>query len=259
MQAFDFLNTAEKETLTSDDLDQRKTMILDKGLGLNTVDDLLATAGDYISFAKFGWGTAATMDSDLITAKTAKYVAKGIIPYPGGTLLEVAALQGEYKPFLQEAKNLGFKGIEVSDGSTKISPVLRQRLIDEARTAGFFVISEVGKKNPELDHALSVSQRLDAIHQDLDSGANYVIIEAREAGKDIGIYDSAGKVCEDTLDALAKDGIERLIFEAPLKAQQVCLILKYGPMVNLGNIAYDEVTALETLRCGLRGDTVGKV
>lgn len=250
MLAYDFMNQAQP---------QGKTMMLDKGLGLNAVDDLLATAGDYISFAKFGWGTAATMNRDLIAAKTAKYDAAGIMPYPGGTLLEVAAMNGHYDQFLVETKALGFKGVEVSDGSTQMGATTRDELISKAREAGFFVISEVEKKNPELDHELTVDERLDLINSDLNHGAHYVILEAREAGKNIGIYDANGNIIDDELDALAANGTDQLIFEAPLKNQQVALILKYGTQVNLGNIAYDEVTSVETLRRGLRADTVGKV
>ncbi|KRM54768.1 phosphosulfolactate synthase [Lacticaseibacillus sharpeae] len=236
-----------------------KTMMLDKGLGLHAVDDLLATAGTHISFAKFGWGTAATMDAELIKAKTAKYRAAGIIPYPGGTLLEVATAAGKLPEFFAEAKELGFTGIEVSDGSTQVGPTTRANVIQQARAAGFYVISEVGKKNPELDHDLSTAERRKMIQADLDNGAHYVILEAREAGKNIGIYDADGNIIGSELDALAAIGVDKLIIEAPLKSQQVALILKYGPNINLGNIAWDEVTALETLRRGLRGDTVGKI
>lgn len=255
MQAFKFLNESKTEEWTANG----KIMMLDKGLGLNAVEDLLATAGDYISFAKFGWGTSATMDEDLIIAKNEKYVSHGIVTYPGGTLLEVAVMKHQYQNYLDEAKRLGFNGIEVSDGSTQIDSATRGMLIETARKAGFFVISEVGKKNLSLDHELSAAHRIDQIKADLKTGSHYVIIEAREAGKNIGIYDTEGNIIGDELDALAQNGIEHLIFEAPLKSQQVALILKYGSQVNLGNIATDEVTSLATLRQGLRGDTVGKV
>lgn len=239
--------------------DQGKTMMLDKGLGLNAVSDLLSVAGAHITFAKFGWGTAATSEQDVIAAKTALYSRHGITTYPGGTLLEVALAAGKLTEFFTEAKALGFTGIEVSDGSTTVAPAVRAQVLSQAREAGFFVISEVGKKNPALDHALTAEDRMAQIQADLDHGAHYVLLEAREAGKNIGIYDEAGNIKKDMLAALTANGIDQLIFEAPLKAQQVALILQFGPQVNLGNIAHDEVTALETLRRGLRGDTVGRL
>ncbi|WP_125581047.1 phosphosulfolactate synthase [Lacticaseibacillus suibinensis] len=236
-----------------------KTMVLDKGFGLNAATDLVATAGATIDFIKLGWGTAATMDRNLIKQKVALYRQANIVVYPGGTLLEVAEAAGQYAAFLQETQALGFNGVEISDGSTVITPARRQVLIEQAQAAGLFVLTEVGKKNPTLDHELTVPQRLAEIQADLAAGANYVILEAREAGKNIGIYDASGAIIESELDALAKAGRDRLIFEAPLKPQQVALILKFGPQVNLGNIAAAEATAVETLRRGLRGDTVGKI
>ncbi|MFD1440419.1 phosphosulfolactate synthase [Lacticaseibacillus hegangensis] len=254
MKAYAFLKNTPKTTTP-----RGKTMMLDKGLGLNETEDLLATAGDYLDYAKFGWGTAATMDRELIQQKTAKYQAAGVIPYPGGTLLEVALMNGQFNDFLKETQALGFGGVEVSDGSTTIAGSTRKQVIQQAKDAGLFVISEVGKKDPTLDHELSIHERLMQIQADLQSGANYVIIEAREAGKNIGIYDAEGNIIEDELQELAKGGTDQLIFEAPLKSQQVALIRQFGVGINLGNIASNEVTALETLRRGLRGDTVGQL
>ncbi|KRK98965.1 phosphosulfolactate synthase [Secundilactobacillus odoratitofui DSM 19909 = JCM 15043] len=250
MNAFNFLTT---------DRPMGKTMVLDKGLGLNEVTDLIAVAGAHISFVKFGWGTSAVSDRNLIQQKVAAYNAAGITTYPGGTLLEVAVLQGKYAEYLNEARAIGFTGIEVSDGSTVIDAVTRGELIKQARDAGFFVISEVGKKNPDLDHELTPTERLAMIQADLDHGAHYVILEAREAGKNIGIYDANGQIIDDELKVLAQAGVEHLIIEAPLKAQQVALVLKYGPAVNLGNIATEDAISVATIRRGLRGDTVGKV
>ncbi|GAB2024922.1 phosphosulfolactate synthase [Lactovum odontotermitis] len=255
MLAYDFLDTKKN----SSDSNGGKTMVMDKNLGLSRVDDLLATAGNYISFVKFGWGTSATMNRELVQAKTEKYREAGIIAYPGGTLLEIAVLNDKFTEFLNESKELGFTGIEVSDGSTKISSEQRAEILEQAREAGFFVLSEVGKKNPLLDHEFTVAERLTQIKDDLANGAEYVILEAREAGKNIGIYDKEGAIITAELDALATVGVDKLIFEAPLKDQQVELILKYGPNINLGNISTDDVTALETLRRGLRGDTIGRV
>lgn len=235
------------------------TMMLDKGMGLNAVEDLLEVSGEYVDLAKFGWGTSALHNRDLIKKKAEMYLSYDVIPYPGGTLFELACLKNKFDEFLNEADKLGFKAIEISDGSTSISQEDRKNAIIKAKEHGFLVITEVGKKDPSEDHKLDVSNRIDLINFDIDAGADKVLIEAREGGKDIGIYDECGNVKEDELEALAKANGEKLIWEAPLKNQQTYLILKFGANVNLGNIAPDEVTALETMRRGLRGDTLGKV
>ncbi len=251
MLAYNFLNNQKPDNKN------RITMMLDKGLGINQLSDILETAGNYITYAKFGWGTSAVCDRELIRKKTAMYNEAGILPYPGGTLFEVSLLKGKFDAFLEESASLGFKAIEISDGSTLIPYETRRNVIKKAHDAGFTVLSEVGKKNPDKDHDLSISERLELIRSDLECGVSKVIIEARESGKNIGIYDSNGDLKTDSLDELiAGIGFENLIFEAPLKPQQVALLKRFGQNVNLGNIASDEVISLETLRRGLRGDTV---
>jgi phosphosulfolactate synthase len=235
------------------------TMMLDKGMGLNAVNDLMEVSGEFVDLAKFGWGTSALHDRDLIKNKAELYLSHDVIPYPGGTLFELAYLKNKFDEFLNEADKLGFKAVEISDGSINISPEDRIATISRAKDQGFLVISEVGKKDPVEDGKLDVEDRIDLINFDIDAGADRVLIEAREGGKDIGIYDSAGNVKEDELEALAKIDGKKLIWEAPLKNQQTYLILKFGANVNLGNITPEEVTALETMRRGLRGDTLGKV
>jgi phosphosulfolactate synthase len=235
------------------------TMMLDKGMGLNAVSDLLEVSGEFVDLAKFGWGTSALHDRELIKEKAEMYLSYDVTPYPGGTLFELAYLKNKFDEFLNESDKLGFKAIEISDGSTEISIENRKKVISQAKEQGFIVISEVGKKDPAEDREMNIDYRVDMINFDIDAGADKVLIEAREGGKNIGIYDGAGNIKEDELEALTKADMNKIIWEAPLKNQQTYLILKFGANVNLGNIAPDEVTALETMRRGLRGDTLGKV
>jgi phosphosulfolactate synthase len=255
MKAFNFL--------TSDRISKPRTngitMMLDKGMGLNAVIDLMEVSGEYIDLIKFGWCTSVLHDRDLVKNKTDMYLSYDVNPYPGGTLFEVAYLQNKVDEYLNEADKLGFKAIEISDGSINLPLKDREEAINKAKENGFIVITEVGKKDPFADHKISISSRINLINFDLDKGADKVLIEAREGGKDIGIYDKSGEVKEDEVEALAQIDGEKLIWEAPLKNQQVYLILKFGPNVNLGNISPEEATALETMRRGLRGDTLGKV
>ena len=122
------------------------------------------------------------------------------------------------------------------------------------------MISEVGKKEPLEDNKLSLQERIAEARSDLSAGASRVIIEAREAGKSLGIYDDTGGVKEDIAQSLVREiGSEKIMFEAPEKSQQTYLVLHFGPDVNLGNIRPDDVIPLETLRRGIRGDTFGKL
>jgi len=236
------------------------TMMLDKGMGLIAVEDLMDLASKYVDLAKLGWGTSAVHNREIIKEKVEIYLSHGVTPYPGGTLLEVAYIQKKLEQFLDEAQKLGFGAIEISDGSVEMPWAEREKIIAEVKERGFMVITEVGKKDPQKDNQFTPYDKVKQVNFDLEAGADKVLIEAREGGKSIGIYDSNGKVKEDDVEIFIENTeINNIIWEAPQKDQQAFLILKFGSNVNLGNIPPEELTALETMRLGLRGDTLGKV
>lgn len=232
------------------------TMVIDKGLGLHALEDLLDTAGDYVDILKLTFGTSAFYDRKLLRKKNEKLRERDVEAMPGGTFLEVAVWQGVVRDYLVRARELGFSALEVSDGTIDIRPDVRADLIRRAREAGFRVLTEVGKKDPREALAMDVQHR--QIAEDLRNGASQVIIEAREAGRGVGIFDQDGKTRLDEVEAVIAGVSDpsRLVWEAPLKNQQQDLILRFGPNVNLGNVPPEEVLALEALRQGVRGDTL---
>lgn len=232
------------------------TMVLDKGLGRSGVQDLMDTASDYIDYLKFSFGTSAFYDEDVARDKIQIATSAGVDVYPGGTFLEVAVWQDRYAQYLARAKDLGFSAVEVSDGTMEMSLEVRRDCIMHALDAGFQVITEVGKKSPDEKLALQDMQQM--IEHDIKLGASLVIIEAREGGKGVGVFDKTGAVNEAEVDEIVagvKD-LEKLMWEAPIKSQQQYMILRFGNNVNLGNIPTSDVLALEALRQGLRGDTL---
>ncbi|AXI25462.1 phosphosulfolactate synthase [Methanofervidicoccus sp. A16] len=252
MRAFEFLRES-KEKLGI-------TMVLDKGLPPEFLRDYLRVCGEYITFVKFGWGTSAVIDRDIVKEKIKIYKKYGIKTYPGGTLFEVAYSKGLFEEYLRECEELGFETVEISDGSINLSLEEREEVIRRAKERGFTVLTEVGKKSVEMDRKITLEERIELINRDIDVGADYVIVEGRESGKSIGLFDSKGNVKEEEFKTLINSiPLEKVIFEAPQKNQQVYFILNIGPDVNLGNIPYEDVISLETLRRGLRGDTFGKV
>lgn len=256
MKSFNFLLKEREEKPRQKGI----TMVLDKGLGLETAESLMNISGDYVDYLKFGWGTSIVHEQDIIKDKVAMYKSHNITPYTGGTLFELAYMNDKLEEFFQEAHDLGFEAIEVSDGSTTISHDKKLECIESAKKDGFEVLSEVGKKDPGLDKELSLDERIEYIQNELEAGSSLIIVEAREGGKNIGIYDKAGNAKEDEIDYILDnfDG-NKILWEAPNKDQQVFFILKLGNDVNLGNVSTDDITSLETLRRGLRGDTVGKI
>lgn len=153
--------------------------------------------------------------------------------------------------YLKRCKELGFNAIEISDGTIEFDLETRKGCVKRAVDMGFKVLTEVGKKDPNEKVAFA---------SDLESGAFAVIVEAREAGKGVGIYDASGKVKEDEIDKIIAgvDDLTKLEWEAPIKNQQQHLILRFGSNINLGNVPPEDILALEALRDGLRGDTLKK-
>lgn len=256
MKSFNFLLKEREEKPRQKGI----TMVLDKGLGLETAESLMNISGDYVDYLKFGWGTSIVHEQDIIKDKVAMYKSHNITPYTGGTLFELAYMNDKLEEFFQEAHDLGFEAIEVSDGSTTISHDKKLEYIESAKKDGFEVLSEVGKKDPGLDKELSLDERIEYMQNELEAGSSLIIVEAREGGKNIGIYDKAGNAKEDEIDYILDNfNGNKILWEAPNKDQQVFFILKLGNDVNLGNVSTDDITSLETLRRGLRGDTVGKI
>lgn len=242
---------------TSKPRDRGLSMIIDKGSGLTDTRDLMELASDYIDHWKLTFGTSAFYRPRLLRQKIELVKSYGVDIFPGGTFLELALLQGRLIEFMDRARDLGFTGIEISDGTINIDPETRVTTIKLARAYGFeLVVSEVGKKDPR-DKVPDV-KLWEQINQDLDAGADVVIVEGRESGQGVVIYDNSGNVVEEELEEIVENVQEpsRILWEAPQKKQQQELILRFGPNVNLGNVEPHDVLALEALRVGLRGDTL---
>lgn len=236
------------------------TMVIDNGLGISMVRDILAVAGAHIDHWKFGFGTSALMPLGLLQEKLELLHDQEVLTYPGGTLLEAAIVQTHCRGFMKRARELGFRAVEISEGTIDLPGERRRRIIDCAREAGLIAITEVGRKDPNRQP--TAAELAEQALQDLSSGASWVIVEARECGQGIGIYDREGEVLSRVLDEVVKlagDAASRLIWEAPLRHQQAYLICRFGANVSLGNIQPQDCLALEALRCGLRFETFSAV
>jgi phosphosulfolactate synthase len=228
------------------------THVIDRGLSIAEVEGMLEVAGEIVDVVKLGWGTA------LVTAnlkpKLSRYAALGIPVVLGGTLTEIAIRQGRVEAMVEWLHELGLRHVEVSDGTIALEPERKSRLISELAAAGFTVLAEVGSK--DADFIMAPYVWVEQIERDLQAGAWKVIAEARESGT-AGIYRADGEVRTGLIDEIVHAiDADRLIFEAPRREQQVWLLHRFGTECNLGNIAPDDVLSLETLRLGLRSDTV---
>jgi phosphosulfolactate synthase len=228
------------------------THVLDKGLGPRAWEDVLETSGPYIDVVKLGWGTAWVTQN--LKRKLDVLREKPVVI--GGTFFEVVYVNDkvdEYKSWLQEHRLMH---VEISDGTVEIPREEKLDLIaDFARD--FTVLSEVGSKDSSVE--FSAEDWTAWLREELEAGAWKVITEAREGGT-AGIFDSSGGMRTELIGEIAAAlDAENVIFEAPTKAAQAWFVKSLGPEVNLGNIPPDEVIPLETLRLGLRGDTLKEI
>jgi phosphosulfolactate synthase len=228
------------------------THVLDKGLGLRAWEDVLETSGDYIDLIKLGWGTAYVTQN--LQQKLALLRGKPVVI--GGTFFEAVVVKDNLDVYKRWLYDLGLTHVEISDGTIEIPRERKLELIaDFARD--FTVLSEVGSKDAEV--VFAPYQWVEWIKEERDAGAWKVITEAREGGT-AGIFRPTGEMRTGLVDEIAHEiDVDDLIFEAPTKASQAWFVNHFGAGVNLGNIPPDEVIPLETLRLGLRGDTLKEV
>lgn len=232
------------------------TMVIDNGVPNRLFEDVIASTGQYVDLVKFGWGTALVTPG--IRAKAAVLQEHGIRFMFGGTLFEKHVQQGRFEEYRALCLDFGCSCVEVSNGTIDLSHEEKAVFVSKL-AADFEVLAEVGFKDHPRSELFAPSQWITCIHRDLDAGARLVILEARESGTS-GLCRPDGEVrfglIEDILDAM---DVSPLIFEAPTKALQTYFIQRIGSDVNLGNIAIADIISLETLRLGLRADTLNPV
>jgi phosphosulfolactate synthase len=230
------------------------THVIDKSLDLRQIEGLFDTAGDYVDIVKIGWGTSYVTKN--IEDKLGLYRSLGVPIVCGGTLFEAAVARDrldEYRGWLAQK---GFTHVEVSDGTIDLPHERKLELIAEL-TKDFVVMSEVGSKNSDVVYA--PYQWVEWMKRELDAGAWKVITEAREGGT-AGIFRPTGEMRTGLIDEIVHAiDVGDIIFEAPKEAAQAWFVRRFGPEVNLGNIPPEEVIPLETLRLGLRSDTLQEI
>ena len=230
------------------------TMVIDGGIPSAFFADLISSAAEYIDFVKFGWGTAVVTAN--LRAKIDVLRANDVGFYFGGTLFEKYVLQGRFEEFRHFCQEHSCRHVEVSNGTIPMSNMEKSSYIHKL-AGDFTVISEVGFKEAHRSEQLPASSWIEYIREDLEAGASLVTMEARESGRS-GICLPDGALRSGLIEDVLASGIraDSLLFEAPTTALQAQFITRIGPDVNLGNVPAQGVIGLETLRLGLRADTL---
>ncbi|GAB3524256.1 phosphosulfolactate synthase [Emticicia fontis] len=228
------------------------TMVMDKGLSIREVEDMLSISAPHIDIVKLGWATSFVTPN--LKDKLKVYKDAGIPVYFGGTLFEAFVVRDQFEDYLRVLDQFDLEHCEVSDGSIEIPHDEKCGYITRLATRAK-VLSEVGSKDAEKIFA--PYKWIEMMQAELNAGAWKVIGEAREGGN-VGLFRSSGEVRQGLVDEIIHAiPAEKIIWEAPQKSQQVYFVKLVGANVNVGNIAPNEVIPLETIRLGLRGDTFG--
>ncbi|MFI5364210.1 MAG: phosphosulfolactate synthase [Candidatus Binatia bacterium] len=227
------------------------THVLDKGLSVAEVQSLLEVAASYVDIVKFGWATSVVVEN--LDAKIEAFQRNGIDICCGGSLFEIALQRNKIDDYVAFLKHYDFRLVEISDGVIEIAPSEKLRHISRL-AKDFKVLSEVGSKDSKV--VVAPYRWVKQIKEELEAGAWKVVTEGRESGT-VGLYRDSGEIRTGLIEEIqVQIDTTRLIFEAPQKAQQVWLVKHFGCNVNLGNIPPQEVISLETIRQGLRADTM---
>ncbi|GGZ19648.1 phosphosulfolactate synthase [Echinicola pacifica] len=226
------------------------TMAMDKGLSLREVEDFIDASSDFVDIVKLGWATSYVTKN--LTKKLQLYKDAGIPVYLGGTLFEAFVIRNQFEDYRRVLEEFDLAYAEVSDGSITLDHKKKCEYI-RILAKEVTVLSEVGSK--DAAKIIPPYKWIEQMQQELDAGAWKVIGESREAGN-VGLFRDSGEVRQGLVEEiLTKIPEEKILWEAPQKAQQVWFIKLLGSNVNLGNIAPNEIIPLETIRLGLRGDT----
>ena len=229
------------------------TMMMDKGLSTNQLENYLETSSEFIDIVKFGFGTAVL--SKNLKQKITLLKQAGIRPYFGGTLFELYYIRGQLEDYFKFIDNLGINLIEISDGSIVLNHDEKCSLISKC-TKNYTVLSEVGSKEEGI--IVSPGKWIKMMSNELQAGSWKVIAEGRESGS-VGIFRPNGNPHTMLINKIiSKINPSDILWESPTKKQQTWFINLFDQNVNLGNIAPNDILPLETLRLGLRGDTFFK-
>tara|TARA_B100001093_G_C26768115_1_gene988828 strand:+ start:807 stop:1574 length:768 start_codon:yes stop_codon:yes gene_type:complete len=226
------------------------TMVMDKGLTIRQVEDMISSSSKYIDIVKLGFGTAYLTEN--LEKKIKLYKKANFKVYFGGTLFESFIARNMFNEFEEIIRRFQLDTVEVSDGCINLEHEKKCEYINRL-SQNTTVLSEIGSKSPEI--LIPPSKWIEMMDKEIKAGSWKVIAEAREGGN-VGICEETGEIRSDLInEIMTQIPKEKILWEAPKKSQQVWFIKLIGQNVNLGNIAPNEVIPLECLRLGLRGDT----
>lgn len=252
-QSYAFIPLPEREPKPRE---QELTLVLDNGMGFLQLQDLVEDAASYMDVIEFGYGVARLFSTTSLAHRIEFLHNNNLRVSTGGTLLELSVIHGRVDDFFIESKEQGFDFVKVSAKNIDVTLNEKIQLIQKAKECELEVISNIGEERETQGRKYTIEEQIEYANASLQEGAWKVTVDSRYSGQ-VGVYDSCGIVQENYVRKLIDEvGLSNLIFEAPLRSQRIWFFEQYGNQVNLGAISPRDVIPLETLRIGLRPETM---
>ncbi|MGO8792272.1 MAG: phosphosulfolactate synthase [Terriglobia bacterium] len=234
------------------------TSPFDPGYDPLTLEAHLEQSSHLYSILKVSMACWMIAREDCTRRKIAVARSHGVGVVMGGGPFEIAVAQNELPAYLDLCASVGATRIECGEGFTRLSLKPRQ-VVRMAAERGLEAQFELGKKHDGTFGNEVMSALIAQGMEWLEAGAVQLVIEARESGKDIGVFDGGGALNAGYADEFVEAfGLATVMFEAPNKLSQFALLDHLGPYVHLSNVRLEEVLRVEIYRRGLHSDAFGK-
>jgi phosphosulfolactate synthase len=235
-----------------------RTSPFDPGYDPATLEGHLEQSAHLMSILKLSMACWMIAEEGATRRKIAAAAEHSVPVVTGGGPFEIAAARGELAAYLDLCAELGVARVECSEGFTELA-VNAEDVVGMANARGLGVQFELGKKHGGRFTRATVDSLIGRGRAWLDAGALQVVIEARESGHDVGLFDLEGQLdvaaAERFVEAFGPDAV---VFEAPTKASQFALLDHLGPGVLLSNVRLEELLRVEIYRRGLHSDAFGR-
>jgi phosphosulfolactate synthase len=227
------------------------------GEGPRQLEALLETSSEFIDRAKLAYGSALLAKPALLKTVTAMLRERGIEPYPGGTILEMAIRLGHVPAFYDWAQEMGFTGIEICDGVVEMTREERSSYIRMGVERGLNVTTVVQEaiRKPVIE-IVPLNDRIARAKADLEAGATQAHFIYQGMARGETPADVVGPLkFEQVKRVIAEIGSERMVCEALSADDQLKYLRTFGPEISLGHIDPRTVVQLEAQRRRLGYET----
>ena len=231
-----------------------RTHPFDPGYDPHTVESHLEQSAHLMASLKISMACWLVAAEGPYRSKIACARRHGVTTVTGGGPFEIAVALGKLDAYLELCADMGIARIEAGQGFTDM-PLAPKEVARRAAAFGLGLQFELGKKHAGAFQHDAIGALVEQGNAWLDAGAVHLVIEARESGAGVGVFDRNGELDRAAADRFVEAfGFDRVVFEAPTKPSQFALLRHFGDEVALSNVRLEELLRVEIFRRGLHSD-----